>query len=250
MRLPDPSLKWPINREGIYLLCERETCRLNAYPDYPGRRPTIGWGETEGVTLGMTWTSEQADERLLSELNKYTHAVLDMCKMQPGPNQLAALVVCAYNIGIEGMRGSTMLRLHNSGNFTSAAQSFSLWNKATTPDGRLVVVAGLTIRRMKEAALYLTPDEGTPAIPPTQVVVAEPSLIQSPTVQANTAAVAVGGLTLASSFLSSLQPVVAQAKALAADIGASPVEVVAGVALLVGVVSLYRRWRQRRLGVA
>jgi len=250
MRLPDSTLPWPINKEGLYLLCQRESCQLTAYLDYPSKTPTIGWGETKGVTLGMTWTTEQADNDLFNELIDYSMSVREMCKGQTTSNQFAALVVCAWNIGLGAMSESSMMRLHNAGNHVTAAQSFSLWNKSHTPDGKLVTLEGLTLRRMSEAALYLTPDSGAPTVPVTQAVIPERSLIQSPTMQANTAAVAVGGFTLASTFMADLQPALDHAKGLAADLGVSPIQMAAGVILAVGLLTLYRRWNQRRNGMA
>ena len=155
--VPDPNLLWPIIWAGVTLLAHSELLRLVAYRDIT-RKPTIGWGQTENVTMGMTWTREQADRDLLRGLIKYTDAVKAMCKITPNANQLAALVVCEWNIGIAGLTTSTMIRKHNLGDFAGASAAFALWNKARV-HGELVVSAELVGRRADEAALYSRLDD-------------------------------------------------------------------------------------------
>ena len=71
---------------------------------------------------------------------------------QATDHQFAALVSFAFNLGPAALAGSTLLKLHNAGHYRAAASQFGRWNHAA---GR--VLRGLTIRRAKEAALYLTP---------------------------------------------------------------------------------------------
>ena len=172
LTVPDPSLDWPITWEGVTLLAHREALRLKPYRDITGK-PTIGWGQTDGVTMDMTpWTRQHADDDLLEGLVDYTDQVLIMCAVAPSRNQLAAFVVCAWNIGLAGLRGSSMMRLHNVGDFAGAAAAFAAWNKSHV-DGQLVVVQALVESRANEAALYLRRDAGAPRIPVPQTV-AEP----------------------------------------------------------------------------
>ncbi|MBP8236036.1 MAG: lysozyme, partial [Rhizorhabdus sp.] len=48
----------------------------------------------------------------------------------------------AYNVGVGALRGSTLLRKLNAGDFAGAAEQFLVWNKA---GGK--VLAGLVKRR-------------------------------------------------------------------------------------------------------
>lgn len=250
-RLPDASLPWPIVLDGVYLLAKREKCATAAYLDWPGRKPTIGFGETENVTLGMEWTIEECDKNLCSELTEYTEQVKLMCKVQPSQNQLAGLVVCTWNIGIEGMRGSSMMRLHNEGKPLDASRAFGMWNKARDPAGNLIEVDELTSRRAAEAALYLEPDKGSPSYPVPQVVAPQPAIAASPTMGAGTAATGIGGVTLAfATFKEIGTQITDTAKDWAADLGLTPVQVLAGILLVVGLIITYRRWRQRQSGIA
>lgn len=140
-----------VNQAGIDLLKEFEGFRSTAYQDIVGVW-TIGYGFTKNVKEGDTITKAQGEKRLKLELREYTDAVIKACTLVPNENQLAAMVVFAFNVGIGGFNKSTVLKAHNKGSFEAAARAFSLWNKA---GGK--AVAGLTRRRAAEASLYLKP---------------------------------------------------------------------------------------------
>ena len=169
--------------KGIALITEFEGFRSKAYL-CPAGVPTIGYGFTLGVQLGDTITKEQAKRRLARELESYEAAVTRACTNEPNQNEFDALVCFAFNVGIGGMRKSSVIKAHNRGDHQAAARAFALWNKA---GGK--VWAGLTRRRAAEAALYLTPmpdDVSDPAEGPAldmpQRVDAESSLSRSPIV--------------------------------------------------------------------
>lgn len=128
-----------------------EGCRLKAYR-CPAGVPTIGWGETLGVKMGMVWTQAYADSRLRIRVAQFMAAVLKACPilhLEP-PQRTAACTSLAYNIGIGAFRTSSVCRLTMRQEFDRAADSFKLWNKG---GGR--VLKGLVIRRAAERALYL-----------------------------------------------------------------------------------------------
>ena len=169
--------------KGIALITEFEGFRSKAYL-CPAGVPTIGYGFTLGVQLGDTITKEQAKRRLARELESYEAAVSRACTNEPNQNEFDALVCFAFNVGIGGMRKSSVIKAHNRGDHQAAARAFSLWNKAGG-----VVYAGLTRRRAAEAALYLTPmpdDVSDPAEGPAldmpQRIDPESSLSRSPIV--------------------------------------------------------------------
>lgn len=144
-----------ISQRGIDLLHEFEGCRLKAYPD-PGSRDgtpwTIGWGSTgPDITKGTVWTQEQADERFVKDINtKYAPAVDAAIGDAPTTqNQFDSMVCLTYNIGINGLKRSTVLRKHKAGDHVGAAQAFVMWSKN---DGK--TMRGLVRRRLAEAALY------------------------------------------------------------------------------------------------
>jgi lysozyme len=208
MRLPDPSLPWPVPREVVALIAEREQGPHGGPAFVAYRCPagvwTIGWGETDGVRPGDRCTPEQADRWLLEDLEERTRAVRDLCTVEPSPNELGAMVSLAYNIGLGAFATSTVLRRHNAGDRQAAARAFALWNKARNPrNGALEVLNGLTIRRSLEAALYLTPESGFERMP--QAVEVESKLSASPIAQGGTATVVLGGLAAANELAPALE---------------------------------------------
>ena len=127
-----------------------EGCRLKAYLPTPDDVPTIGWGTTgSDVKLGMTWTQKQADERFAIDSGRFASRVAFLIKRPANQNQFDAMVSLAYNIGIANFGSSTLLKLHNAGDYVGAQKQFARWNKQK---GK--VLNGLTRRREAEAKLY------------------------------------------------------------------------------------------------
>lgn len=142
------------NRRGVALIQEFESCRLKAYLCSAGK-PTLGWGSTgPDIHLGMTWTQEQADERFARDLQRFEREVESLLTFEPTRNEFSALVSFAYNVGVNALAKSTLLRKFNSGDTAGASNEFLRWNKA---GGN--VLAGLTRRREAERDLFLSPDD-------------------------------------------------------------------------------------------
>lgn len=144
-----------IGAAGLSLIKSFEGCRLEAYLDTLANPPvwTVGWGQTgPHITKGTVWTQSRADDEFARTVRGVAAAVLARCAVTPNANQIAAMTSLAYNIGMSNFSRSSVLRLHNAGEFAASAAAFGMWNKA---GGR--VRAGLTRRRAAEAALYLTP---------------------------------------------------------------------------------------------
>lgn len=136
---------------ALALIKKFEGCELGAYPDPgTGGAPwTIGWGATgPGIVKGVRWTQAQADERLASDVAKFMSAVTKAAPVATD-NQRAAMTSLAYNIGIKAFQNSTLLKLHNAGNYGAAADQFRRWNRS---GGR--ILNGLTKRRVAEAEVY------------------------------------------------------------------------------------------------
>jgi len=151
--LPDRALPWPIPYDAVALIARAEGCKLFAYT-CPAGVPTIGWGETRGIKLGMCWSQAQADAQLCRSLGEFTREVQRLCTKVPSPNQLGAMVSLAFNIGTGAFAKSSTLAAHNRGEHVLAAASIPLWNKARV-NGKLVELPGLTKRRKAERQLYL-----------------------------------------------------------------------------------------------
>ena len=143
-----------LNAAGEALIKSFEGYSLRAYPvPGTGGAPwTIGWGHTgPGIGLGTTITPDQAEGYFSSDLLRFCQAVQTMAPVATD-NQFAALVSFAYNCGVQNLKGSTLLRLHNTGDYAGAAGQFGLWVHS---DGQ--VLDGLVTRRAAEARLYGTP---------------------------------------------------------------------------------------------
>lgn len=131
------------------------TGAITSYPDpATGGVPwTIGWGSTgPDVKKFTVWTQAQCDARLLHDLNgRFGPAVDKLVEGVPTtPNQKAAMVSFAYNLGEGRLEESTLLRKHRDGNTAGAANEFLKWIYANRKPMR-----GLVRRREAERALYL-----------------------------------------------------------------------------------------------
>ncbi|MGP1382530.1 MAG: lysozyme [Thainema sp.] len=141
-----------INDKGLHLLKSFEGLRLKAYLDAVGVW-TIGYGTTRGVRPGMQITKAEAEALLRDDLRKFEQAVSSNIQVPLNSDQFSALVSFTYNVGAGALASSTLRRLLNQNNYSTAAEEFLRWNKG---GGR--VLAGLTRRRRAERALFLGED--------------------------------------------------------------------------------------------
>lgn len=240
---------------AVELIARSEDCRLTAYQCVAGVW-TIGWGETADVSQGMHWTEDQADARFQQQLRRYAAKVEALCKVEPDANQLGAMTSLAYNIGLWRFAQSTALRRHNEGDFQAAARAFALWNKARV-NGALTAVAGLTARRAREAALYLEAVGDAPRDPMPQAVETESKLSSSPIAQSGAITAGAGLLTGAAAAAdqvkqaSGILATIRQSVDKVADfIGLPPAALLAVGLVIVGVLVLQQRRKQRKQGWA
>jgi lysozyme len=168
---PAPAVASPAARaaqltpQGLAAIVREEGFKPSWYFDEAGIK-TIGIGHVvlpaeEGKYLapGFKLTQLQGMELLQQDIaERFAPPVVKLCTRACTPNQLAALVSFCFNVGPSGLAGSTLLRLHNAGTAPAAqiTAAFGMWNKITKA-GQKVVSPGLTARRAREAALYLTP---------------------------------------------------------------------------------------------
>jgi lysozyme len=129
-------------------LMEMEGCRLAAYRDAAGR-PTIGYGHTEGVSMGDRISLQQAKAWLRQDVEAVMRQVraLHVARTEA---QLEALTSFAFNVGIGRLRSSTLLKVIRQGGSKAAIQrEFKRWVYA---DGRKL--RGLERRRAWEAKRF------------------------------------------------------------------------------------------------
>lgn len=150
---------------GVELIKKHELLRLKAYL-CPAGVPTIGWGSTRGVVIGMTITEEQAKERLRTDLEVAESAV-NKCGATMNQNEFDALVSFTFNVGVKNFLGSTLLKKLRQDapapkgrpweRRADVAKEFGRWVYARNPAGVMVQLPGLVKRRADERALFTEP---------------------------------------------------------------------------------------------
>lgn len=134
-----------------------EGCRLEAYK-CPAGVPTIGWGSTRymdaPVRIGDTITQAAADELLATDVETlYAPGVFHLLPMARTwrPEQVAAMVSFAYNVGLAALENSTLCKRLNAGEPACAVvrQELPKWVHAGE-----AVLAGLEKRRAAEVELF------------------------------------------------------------------------------------------------
>ena len=132
--------------EGLYFTAYR--C--------PAGVPSIGWGHTRGVKMGMTITREQAEALLAEDMAEAAAAVDRLVKVPISENQRGALASFVMNLGAGSLQESALLRLLNAkASKESIGEQFGRWTKATV-NGVKTELPGLVKRRAAEAKLFLT----------------------------------------------------------------------------------------------
>lgn len=146
-----------VGQAGLSLIKRSESLSLKAYLD-PVGIPTIGYGTIringKPVTMGMVITAQQAEEYLMYECNGIAKAVRRLVIVEMTQNQVDALVDFCYNLGTDSLRTSSLLHTINS-KLPVVEDLFTRWNKAHR-DGKVITLAGLTVRRKAEYALYIS----------------------------------------------------------------------------------------------
>lgn len=138
-----------ISQAGIDLIKSFEGCRLHAYLDAVGV-PTIGFGSTDGVTMGDAITQAEADTLLLEDLERFERCVNECVKVPIDQNAFDALVSFAFNLGCFALGDSTLLKYLNRGDHPAAAREFMKWTHA---GGK--VLPGLVARRQAESDRFM-----------------------------------------------------------------------------------------------
>lgn len=122
----------------------------------PAGKKTIGWGHVKEAGDKYTKISkETGDEILALDCKEVIDCIRKRVTFELNQSQFDALVVFAFNIGVNGFKASTLLRELNLGHIQKAADQFDAWNKITV-NGKKVISKGLAIRRTEEKNLFLT----------------------------------------------------------------------------------------------
>ncbi|MCV6547857.1 MAG: lysozyme [Cohaesibacter sp.] len=139
---------------AVPFIGKEEGKRNKAYRDIVGV-PTLCYGSTRGVHMGMERTDAQCIQLLRLEVKEYRHKLHRYFTTSTKQNRLtakrdAAYTSLAFNCGIRAIGRSTATRRLNAGNIKGGCKALTWWNKA---GGR--VVRGLKMRRAREYALCM-----------------------------------------------------------------------------------------------
>lgn len=115
---------------------------------------TIGFGHTgKDVAAGMVCTVAQANAWLLEDLESAAAAVDKLITVPLSAKQRGALASFVFNLGPNALKGSTLRKKLNAGDYAGAATEFHRWTKALV-NGATVSLPGLVKRRAAEATLF------------------------------------------------------------------------------------------------
>lgn len=138
-----------MTEEGLNFVKRFEGLRTRSYL-CPAGVWTIGYGHT-GPTVkdGLVITKEEAEALLLEELVRFEEGVVRATKIQLQPLQIDALTSFAYNLGLGALRGSTLLKKVNRGQWEGIDKEFDKWVY-----GGGKILPGLVRRRKGEAEMF------------------------------------------------------------------------------------------------
>lgn len=143
------------SEQGFALIKTFEGCELTAYRDCRGVW-TIGYGWTQPVNgvavgAGLSITRSVAGKLLTSGIAQYEQAVNRLVRAPLNQQQFDALVDFTYNLGVDALAGSTLLKKLNARDYAGAADEMLRWNEA---GGK--ALADLTHRRAAEREMFLS----------------------------------------------------------------------------------------------
>lgn len=148
------------SKEGLEMIMKAEGWVPTVYLCQAGH-PTIGYGHLitpeerkAGTFEGRTLTEAEGLALLQQDVRRFEVGIGKLVKVKLSQNQFDALVDFAFNLGLEALKNSTLLRRLNDGDYNLAGE-FSKWCRARNPKtGRLEVLSGLVRRRKREADLF------------------------------------------------------------------------------------------------
>lgn len=197
MNISDEGLRLIKSFEGYYKKLPNGSCE--GYRPIIKRKksgevvydvPTIGYGCTENVTVGMVWTHDQAIAALKKEIAKHEKHVTRLTTVDLNQNEFDALTSFCYNCG-EGNLAKLIVPL-NKGDRAATARKFHEFVKA-----KGIEIPGLVSRRAREASLFLKPVE-EPAEPHMPQTVEQKAVVSKTAVAAGAATVSAVAVPVAS----------------------------------------------------
>jgi len=141
-----------ISNQGISLIKQFEGCKLSAYKDSVGI-PTIGYGHTKDVRMGMVITQALAEQYLKDDLQP-VEKLLNGMGVNFKQNQFDALCSWIFNLGASKFNSSTLKKyiVANKSDVEIGDQIIRWVNAGGKP------LLGLKRRRIAEANMFVGRD--------------------------------------------------------------------------------------------
>ena len=152
--IPQPI---PVSIAAVDLIKEFEGFESHAYIDTDGT-PVIGYGlsriDGNPVQMGDRISDVEANNALNKQLQTIQEELDEAITVDLSDRQLGAIASLSFNVGVNFIEESTLVRKVNAGDYYGAANEFLRWDKANVR-GRLVQLPGLTRRRQAERQMFL-----------------------------------------------------------------------------------------------
>lgn len=142
-----------ISKEGINFIKSLEGFSSKPYK-CSANILTIGYGHTgKDVLENMVVSKKVAEAILVNDLIDFEDNLNSIVRpsINLNQNQFDALISLSYNIGMQAIAESTLIKVLNNAEYKKAANHFLDWIRAGTN-----IIPGLINRRLKERKLFLT----------------------------------------------------------------------------------------------
>ena len=160
--LPTDQVSHEISDNGINFIAEEERFVDHLYND-PAGHCTIGFGHlihrgrctaADRAKWGARIKREDALGLLLKDAQRFVSGVNHLVRVKINQPQFDALVSFHFNTG--ALRSSSALRELNQCKYEKVPGKLALYNKARNEADELIELPGLTARRAKEGAMFLS----------------------------------------------------------------------------------------------
>lgn len=121
---------------GLIAITNFEGFKSEAYRPVPGDVPTIGFGSTEGVSMGDKVSVPQALERLMRDVGKAESAIAKCVTVPLTQGEYDAFTSFVFNLGERNFCSSTLVKKLNAGDYEGACSELKRWTCGPDPTGR------------------------------------------------------------------------------------------------------------------
>ena len=135
-----------LSASALVSLAVHEGYRETAYIPVPGDRPTLGFGDAQGVKIGQKTDPVRALIRLNFQADVFQQEMRRCIGDVPMYQyEWDAVISWAFNVGSQAACGSTLVKKLQAFDYAGACKELLRWDKF-----KGVSLAGLTVRRQSE----------------------------------------------------------------------------------------------------